>query len=123
MKLKNKLVISMVLALATAILVGPAAFAQKVETKNFTATGQITAVDVKGKTITIKIESGSAEGKERTLDVSTHTKIIKDNKINLKLKDINQGDKVSVMYKKGKEPSPDKKSNIEVMQALQITIL
>jgi Cu/Ag efflux protein CusF len=121
--MKNKLFIGTALALASAILVGPAAFAQKVETKNKTATGEIKEVDTKAKTITVKVEEGSAQGKDRTIDVASNTKIMKGSAINLHLKDIKQGDKVSVMYKQGKEPGPDKKTMIEVMKALQITIL
>ena len=121
--MKKKLLIGSVLALAVAFLVSPMAFAQKTETKNLTATGEIKEVDTKEKTITLKVEAGSAEGKDRKIDVPPSTKIMKDTKINLHLKDIKQGDKVSVMYKKGKELGPDKKTMIEVIKALQITIL
>ncbi len=119
--MKSTLLVGSVMAVAAAFLTSSIAMAQKVETKNITIKGEITSVDVKAKTITVKVEEGT--GKERTLDVAPATKIMKESKINLHIKDLHQGDKVSVMYKKGKELGPDKKTNIEVMKALQITIL
>lgn len=121
--MRKQFMIGSALAAAVAILLSPVTYAQKTETKNKTATGEIKEINLKEKTITVKVEAGAAEGKERTIDVATSTKIMKGSTINLHLRDLKTGDKVSIMYKQGKELGPDRKTMVEVMKALQITIL
>jgi hypothetical protein len=89
-------------------------FAQKVEEKNVSVRGKITAVDAKAKTITVKVETGAGKGGSRTVEVAHATKIQKDNKINQKLKDLAVGDDVNMMFRQGTGPTP---------RAIQIIVL
>lgn len=118
---KTKFAIGLASAL---VLVGfSPVWAQKVETKNVTINGEIVAIDLKEKTITVKVTEGSGAGRERTFDVPANTKIEKDNKINQRLKDLKEGDKVNLTYRKGKELGPDHKTQVEVMKTIKILVL
>ena len=111
------------LILAAAVLVPVSAYAQKTEAKDLVAKGTIKEIDTKEKKITLTVVEGSGKGKEKILEVAANTKIDKGTAINLHLKDLKEGDEVNVMYKKVKEPSADKKSMVEAIKAIKITVL
>jgi Cu/Ag efflux protein CusF len=112
------------LVAAAVVFLHQEAYAQaKTEVKDMVAKGTIKEIDTKDKTLTITIKEGSGAGKDKTLEVAGNTKIDKGSAINLHLKDLKEGDEINVMYKKVKEPSADKKSMVEMLKALKITVL
>ena len=121
--MNKRLLIGTALAVAAAFVVNTSAFAQKADTAPKSVTGKIKAIDVKEKTITIAVKEGTSAGKDKTLEVPASAKIDKENKINLHLKDLKEGDEVSVSYRKVKEPSADKKTMVETLKAFKITVL
>ena len=116
----NKLTLAITaLAVVFGLTTATQTYAAKIEEKNVSVQGKITAIDTKAKTVTVMVEIGAGKDRAKAVNVPTKAKIQKDNKLNQKLKDLAVGDKINLMYRQYE----DTKTKKAAFDAVQIIVL